>query len=300
MRFFKVLQPVLSRTLDEICRTYGLNRSDAFSRVEAFVKANSENWRLDEPNIKYEEPLCRMAYLYMNVAVHAHLVETALTQFDQLGQTIREKISKGEELRVCALGGGPGSELLGLVRYVESLNAVDKPAYIDFVLVDRIKEWDESWHALKTGIDSYFRENCGSDRSQWPVAISRSFLPLDASDPTEFENFATRFAGIDVFLVCYLASELKAKMSQFRQVLEVLLQRANSGAWLLFVDRDERVVREAVVDLIQNMRALSLNGIVEHRGQLQESLEELGEWFINIEPLPRQRWLAFFALARKD
>lgn len=300
IQHFKVLQAVLSQTRDVICDVYGLSKDEAFERAEKFIKENSEKWRLDDPQIDYDDPFCRMAYLYMNVAVHANLVELAINSFPEVQTLIRDRIETGKDLRVCALGGGPGSELLGLVRFIQGLNIPDKTAYLDFVLVDRVKEWDESWHALKEGVDGQMRAEFGDNRSRWPISTSRSFLPLNATSVTDFENFATRFSGTDLFIFCYLVSELKAFTPGFEQVLSLLAARASPGAMLLFIDRDERQVREGVQAIIANNRSLTPLAMKKERGRSQDDLSELGEWYINIPSLPRQRWLAFFALAQKN
>lgn len=192
IKHFGVLQSVLSQTCDVICQQGNLSRAQAFEKAESFIRDNSERWRLPDPGIKYEDPFCRMAYLYMNVAIHAVLVERALETFSPIKQMIREKIAKGDELKVCALGGGPGSELLGLTRFIENFGFTNGTSSIDFILVDRIKEWDESWHSLKQGVDEQLRSQYGTSKNRWPVIISRSFLPLDVTSPKDFRDFAVR------------------------------------------------------------------------------------------------------------
>lgn len=296
----KVLQRILSQTLDVICEARGVGREDAFVLTESFIRENSDRWRQDDPNINYNDPFSRMAYLYMNVAAHAALVERALSSFPEPGALLQAKIATGEELRICALGGGPGSELLGLVRYIEGLRITGRVAYLDFALIDRVKEWNESWHALKAGVDTYLRSAYGDDRGRWPVAISRSFLPLDVTSASEFDSFATRFQGVDIFVVCYLVSEVKASAAEFEKVLDLLMQRTTTGALIIFIDRDERQVRELVLQMVQRNEKLALLGLRKERGRLEEDLDDLGEWYIHIPSLPRKRWLAFFCLARKS
>jgi hypothetical protein len=300
MKYFKVLQPVLSQTRDVICDVHGLSKDEAFKKAEEFVKENSQKWRLPDPAIKYEDPFCRMAYLYMNVAIHASLVENALFAFPTLKTMFLNKIDSSIDLRICALGGGPGAELLGVVRFIEQLK-LSRVAYLDFLLVDRIKEWDESWHALKQGVDQQLKIEYGTDRNKWPTSVSRSFLSLDLTSPRDFVNFATRFNGIDLFILCYVLSELKAFLAgEFATVLDFLVNRAAPQALFLFVDRDEREIRTGIQGLIENNAQLSLVDVKEDRGRLQDDPADLGEWYINLPSLPRQKWLVFSALAQKQ
>jgi len=210
----------------------------------------------------------------------------------------KEKIAQGQEIRICALGGGPGSELLGVVRFIESLK-LPQPAYLDFTLVDKIKEWDESWHALKHGIDLQLQKEYGSNRSKWPAVISRSFLPLNVASATDFKDFATRFNGIDLFIFCYLVSELKEYVPNFEETLQLLVSRAAPGALLLFIDRDQKHIRETNDKLIKDNPLLALVDMKQERGSLDGDVRDLGEWYINIPTLPRQKYLSYFILARK-
>src|SRR5438270_13015883 len=113
---FRALGGVLSQVRDEICRLHQITPVEAFKRTERFINENSQQWRLETPNINYADPFCRIAYLYMNVSVHSRLLELAFEGFEPLKALVQAKAAAGDELRVCALGGGPGSELLGLVR----------------------------------------------------------------------------------------------------------------------------------------------------------------------------------------
>jgi hypothetical protein len=80
-------------------------------------------------------------------------------------------------------------------------------------------------------------------------------------------------------------------------VLALLVKRASPEALVLFIDRDEGAVRNAVQQIIQDIPSLVSLGVLQVRGRLEDNLEDLGEWYINLPSLPRQQWLAFFHLA---
>jgi hypothetical protein len=296
MEYLDILQATLTETCDIICEEYDLDRQEVFDKTEIFIKKNSAKWRQSDPDIDYEDPFCRMAYIYMNVAIHAHLIKQALSSFPRTTELIRDRIGSGEALRVCALGGGPGSELLGLVDFIEELKPAGAPVYLDFVLVDRVKEWDESWHALKQGIDNRLRAQYGSNRGRWPILISRSFLSLDAANLDDFRSFSTRFSDTDLYILSYLVSEMQASVTHLASVLEFLTARSDPGSLVLFIDRNQRAVREVVGTLIDQNDGLASLGLSKERGRLIIDLTELGEWYIHIPSVPRQKWLTFFAL----
>lgn len=299
LRYYEALQVVLSQTRDVICTSNRLTADEAFQAAEAFIQENSQKWRLETPGIRYEDPFCRMAYLYMNATIHATLVEHACKKYREISELIKGKISRGEDIHVCALGGGPGSELLGMVRFLESQGVHDQPAYLDFTLVDCVREWDESWHALKRGIDEQLRAEYGPRRMNWPAVISRSFLPLDVTRVSDFKDFATRFHSVDIFICCYLLSEIKGSVGLLEATLQLLVNRAPQGTLLLVIDRDERRVREDAEHVIRGIAALSDIGQNQERGKMESDVRDLGEWYMNIPSLPRQSWQSFFHLAKK-
>src|SRR5262245_60789046 len=107
------LRAVLSQTRNVICDNYGITEAEALERTQRFIRDNSEKWRVEDPSINYNDPFCRMAYLYMNVAVHATLVEQAFSSYPDIKLLIENRVTSGSDLQICVLGGGPGSELLG-------------------------------------------------------------------------------------------------------------------------------------------------------------------------------------------
>ena len=93
------------RTVDEVLR-----------EISEHIDVTSREHKRDEPEIRYDDPLCRLGYLYTHAAANATLFEKVLGHSDEL----RGKIdgASQEALNVCSLGGGPGTELLGLAKYL--------------------------------------------------------------------------------------------------------------------------------------------------------------------------------------
>jgi hypothetical protein len=290
------IRKVLGATRDEICRTYKISNAEAFQRISHFITVNKEQWFSERPHIQYHDPFCRMAYLYVNVAVHAALVEEALRCSRVLADRVLASAMRGQSLNVCALGGGPGSELIGLIRFVERARSLKRPVAIDFALIDRTPEWDETWHGLKEGIDGEFMESYGSARAAWPAIVSRSFLPIDLTRPEKLADFATRFSATHLFIVSYLVSELEFDLAAFKLTIECLVERTRPGAVWLFLDRNQAWVKRAARTLTADCKMTVLD---EHelRGEFEVDPAEYREWYLNIEPLPRSKFDAFMLVA---
>ena len=76
--------------------------------------------------------------------------------------------SCGGAFKVCSLGGGPGSELLGLARFIERERNPESFVRLEFVLIDRIQEWAETWDALAHALEDHFGDVFGDDARLWP------------------------------------------------------------------------------------------------------------------------------------
>lgn len=298
MNHVEIIHRSLSSIADIVTATSSITRESIYAKTQDFILLNSAEWKKENPQIDYSDPYCRLAYVYMNVGIHSYLVDKALTRFSPIRNLITAQLSTSRALNVCALGGGPGSELLGLASFVERLNKTERPLFVDFLLVDLIKEWDESWQSLKEGVHGYMRAHNGHDRMNWPLIVSRSFLPVSAIEVDDFSQLPTRFHGTELYIFSYLVSELKPSLQSFEEVVGHLTRAANSEAVFLFIDRNERSVREAVESIIADNPDLSMVGMHQDRGKYEVDLSKLGEWYTHIKPLPRQNWLAFFALAK--
>lgn len=290
-----IIANTLSKTCDVICETQGIQRAKVYELTQKFIEQNSEEWKNNTPAINYRNPYCRMAYIYMNVAVHSHLIKTS---FIRNKATILESFETNKKYTISSFGGGPGSELIGVVSFLVENAQTILGTSLDFLLVDKVAEWDDSWHALKDGIDDYLESTWGKEWRRWPFIISRSFLPLDVTLVDDFVNFGTRFRNTNLFLFSYICSELKAKENEFRAVVEYLTRQARTGALFLFIDRNETQVRKLVERIIGSIPILETINSETFIGRIDYDLSKFGEWYINIESLPRRSWQTFTIIGR--
>src|SRR6185437_10299201 len=109
--------------------------AEVYAAIGTHLAEMAEQHREDEPRIPYDNPLCRLSYLYMHVAATATLANRALKKLNIASDVVRNR--GGQVLRVCAMGGGPGSEMLGLVKYFAEDSSVVMPSRLDFIVLDK-------------------------------------------------------------------------------------------------------------------------------------------------------------------
>jgi CheY-like chemotaxis protein len=198
---------------------------------------------------------------------------------------------------MSAMGGGPGAELLGFSDFVCRKNFSNTPIIIDFLLVDRVAEWDETWHILKSSVDRSLLEQYGKDRQQWPVFTSRSFLPMSLTDPDQFSHFSVRFRDVRIYILSYVVSELLHLVTNLADVIDYLSSISQQGAKILFIDRSQPEVMAATKEIIEEIDGLRTCDLIKRREEWDVNFEDLGDWYLQIPRLPRSSWQSFFHLA---
>jgi hypothetical protein len=123
---------------------------------------------------------------------------------------------------VACIGGGPGSDFLGIIKY---LMKNKKSPKISFQLCDREKTWAESWSDVDGKVDPGLR-------------ISTSYLPLDVTNPQDWTNY-TKYFQSDLFTMIYFMSEVYAEREEADEYFSNLFSQAKSESLFLFVDNNK-------------------------------------------------------------
>jgi hypothetical protein len=312
MKFFETVNRVLNVQVPALAADLGMPVPDLYNRMGTLLPTMTDEWKKGSaPLIPYADPVCRMAYMFCHVAINANLFHRALvssfidpvtSQQTSLGQVVRARIETSGRLRVCAFGGGPGTELLALSKYLV-LHPLTRPhADLELVLLDRVQEWAESWESLKEAIYEQFAP--GAPR---PFSISSSVLSFDM---TNIGNYGTvsRLLSRDLFVLNYVISEVfdPALLQALTNVVSKM--RAKSpGAQFLFLDRnDDRTLRAVDGILSQGGLTKTYSATVGGWMDADERKLALAEHAMAIGRQPRVQWqlwrngppAAFFTIAR--
>lgn len=171
---------------------------------------------LEQNEICYSNPITRFAYIYAAVRSHANLVCTIINNY-----LIFSHLFDSERVNVACIGGEPGSDFLGIIKY---LRKNIKFSYVKFHLCDREKTWAESWSDVDDKLDAQFR-------------ISTSYLPLDVVDSDDWKPHQKYFHS-DLFTMIYFMSEVFALRDSANEYFDNLFEQAKLGSLFLFVDNN--------------------------------------------------------------
>lgn len=217
MNFFQLIKKVLDDAWAEIEGT----------KKEKFAAINAELERLSPlylklakkyQNIDYSHPVTRFAYLYAYVVSHAHLVHERIS----LSKPLRDLFTQ-KRVMVSCVGGGPGSELLGILKHLEyQQSKKDHCETLVCHMYDKETAWGETWAGLFEHVES-------------GVNVLPAFNSFDVTDEKSWKKFA-KFLQSDLFTMIYFMSEVHGLKNKAEPFFDYLFQGAKSGALFLFID----------------------------------------------------------------
>ena len=229
--YVQLVRRVIEEAVEDYAVAVKKPIEDVLAKVAEHIGNTAREHRRDEPQIEYNDPLCRLGYLYMHATANATLFEKVLVESGELRQTIR-KATKGV-LNVCSIGGGPGTELLGLSKYFVQRPGT-APHKIAFTVVDNVPEWADTWLQIAEAVEEEFQA-AGIE----PLSIDKTFLPLDAFASSSYRNYAFQFKKADIVVCNYLFSENKDKLTTSQEAWSALHDIISKDCLFVTIDRRE-------------------------------------------------------------
>lgn len=216
MNVFQLIKQVLDAEYASIPGTEAAR--DAL--INARLKELSQNYRRlasTPPTLDYGEPATRLAYVFRYVTSHAHLVAAEAECCDEL----RELLARDRVIVSC-LGGGPGSDFLGLIKhFMDTSWTGSLRAY----LLDREAGWGDAW------------SDVGERLEEMPFGVHSHFQQLDVTDSVTWTK-QRKYLEANLFTFIYFISEISALGATAEPFFHHLFASAKAGALFLFIDNN--------------------------------------------------------------
>jgi len=174
----------------------------------------------------YSDAVTRFAYIYKYTTCHADIVYSTIDAYRELSD-----LFDGDGwLKVACVGGGPGSDFLGVLKYALRKG---KTRSLKCFLLDRENAWGDTWSDVEEhSEDLEFR-------------LSTHFQPLDVTDSRTWAA-QEKYRSAQVFTFIYFLSEIFRIEEAARPFFKELVDNANVGAYFLFVDNDTQAFRRQI------------------------------------------------------
>jgi hypothetical protein len=192
----------------------------------------------------YANPICRFAYMYCYPAAHAHLFEGACHASPEIRRLVHSRVKSGEPLRVCFFGGGPGTEIVGLGKFLSTHVAQeDEKLDVDVLLLDREPAWDENALITMECVGQFLAEGGHN------ITFSLQSEHLDFS--RDYVALPTSVTGRDLYGFNYAISEAPRQGDSLRKLIASAAATMREGASMVIADREEKVLVALAENLMQ-------------------------------------------------
>lgn len=230
MTLYELVKVVLDELYREAADQYGPKVDDAIRDRMAYLSAHYAQLGTNPQPINYKDPATRFAYVFKYVAAHGDYIVQILTMCQQELKDGRPLFSDdGDPLRVACIGGGPGSDLIGLLKFLDNRGGKEPVKKVTCYLLDKEQAWADTWTELG--------ESMNND-----VALNAVFQPLDVTKPDSWAS-QKKFLKADLFTMSYFISEVHGLDGDgsVTAFLQMLFREAQSGAAFLFDDNSTPV-----------------------------------------------------------
>ena len=234
--YFRLLRPVIEDAIALQVSTTGKSQGYVLEQIYNRITETSAQYWQDEPQIPYEDPHCRIGYLYRQATANATAFKRVL-DYSSEARAILSQAAQNK-LNILSMGGRPGTELLGLVKYflrdLENL----PPRRIDFTVIDSIYQWSDTWQQLANATEDEFRSILAQDGVE-STTIAPKFLPFDVFDHSQYQSLAGQCRAADLVVFNYLFSENKTRLPEAMMAIEQLANLTSNGCLFIVIDRLE-------------------------------------------------------------
>ncbi|XP_038063053.1 uncharacterized protein LOC119733755 [Patiria miniata] len=228
--FRSVLTDVLDDLLDQV-PSYQVPRylSAEFKsdEVKQSLRSISQVYKkgLSSPYIRsdWDDAANRCAYVFLYLMHHCNIVFSSLqSNLSEISADWRYKYN----LKVCSIGGGPGSDLLGLTTFLR-LNQMF-PSALRCLVLDLYPNWKETWDRIHTCIPGDFK-----------VAYQKCDVVRDTTVSTEVRDFI-READMLTLVKSFSAMSafFRASYQSGGDFLRKILRELKPGCFVLYIDNN--------------------------------------------------------------
>lgn len=228
---------IISGALGDIFNTWECNAD----KCDQYLKEMRDIYvgGLDKMNERpdFRDKSKQWCYMYLFMLNHSYLL------FYSIKRAVEDNFIKinpnGSPLNVCAIGGGPGSDILGLYLLLNEKNCV-KPWIRHVDVLDKFVEWEESWKQINEHLPDHLKESIGD------VTYSQFDFVTEALDKSNQEKIEAAHVVTMTKVLSSAAAWLKdmqpnpkgSSEKTERNAVSSILDHMRNGAILLYLDNN--------------------------------------------------------------
>ena len=250
--YIEIVRQVVETHVSTYANDKDLAEAQVLRQIRGHINRMSNEYFGDgDPNIDYKDVLCRLGYLYRYAPAHANLFEHVLDASDEF--SVRRLYADQWVLNIVAVGGGPGTELLGIAKHL-ARRARWMPRRVDFTVLDKVHQWSSLWKQIADVVEAHVYSSLRENEVQPPV-FAPSFLPFDVFNEEYYESHEYQFKQADIVVFNYIFSENKSRLQEAPSAVKRLLEFTPPGCVFVVIDRleNDQEFQDAVVAVFKSV-----------------------------------------------
>lgn len=217
MNVFELIAAVLDESFADVPGAHDAQRASHVKSALAKLSKHYANLASGDGSPSYGDAATRTGYVARYVTSHACLTADAIAETDEL-----RKLFKSDLVQVACIGGGPGSDFLGVLKYMIGKG---RTATLKCHLLDRDAAWGDSW----SDVDLKLKDA--------PFRVSTHFQVLDVGDKSTWEK-QSKYLRSDMFTMIYFVSEVWSIKDKAESYFSHVFAHVPVGAYFLYIDND--------------------------------------------------------------
>uniref|UniRef100_UPI0040574C08 hypothetical protein n=1 Tax=Candidatus Electronema sp. TaxID=2698783 RepID=UPI0040574C08 len=134
MNCFQLVKSVLDEIYAEIPLIGDAEKDATIKKKLDYLSGTYKKLTDFGEEVDYTDPITRFAYIYCYVTSHANIIHKIIKSCNEL----KCLMGTAETVNMTCIGGGPGSDLLGVLKYLSDL---DQSPHLRCTLYDREEAW---------------------------------------------------------------------------------------------------------------------------------------------------------------
>ncbi|HYD16065.1 MAG TPA: hypothetical protein VEA77_06660 [Hyphomicrobium sp.] len=269
--YMTLVRKLVELSVEKYAEQNDLTKGQVLEKIREQIDATSAQHFQPKPNINYKSTLCRVGYLYRHGPAQATLFERTLRGSSLLQAKVRK--AYGDNLNVVAVGGGPGTELLGLGKYLLD-HEPKHPRRINFAVLDIIPHWAETWKMMAREVEATLERRLRNTGNRVP-AIAPMFHPLDVVDPDSYDDYDFLFDDADIVVFNYIFSENKTQLDSARRAVRHIWRKVPKGCVFVVIDRLEQ--NTTFQSDVENLIKAATGGVVPTIKTIGDTIDEAAD-----------------------
>lgn len=263
---FQVTRSVLDTTYNEVPEIDG--QRDA--NIKAAIELMSKTYRktlVKSGGPDFSNPATRFGYVLTYVPAHAHWVYELIQRYPET----RALFDK-PKLRVACLGGGPGSDIVGILKYIEK---AEKNTKIFCEIIDGCIEWKATWS------DVIFSLDCEN-------SLHTDYVIHNLEDPFSWRT-PSQIGKADLVTLSFFVSEVFHIAEQAETYLKNAFAALKPGALVLLNDNNVPTFYEWIDGIASTAGLKTLRtGVGTCKiYDVEEQMSDLGEYMEKFDRRPK-------------